>query len=735
MKSSVEETLYIVMPAYNEEENITQVVTSWIEKLKYGSKKSRLVIADSGSNDNTHGILLKLQKKFNQLEIIETTSQYHGPKVIALYKYAVENGADFVFQTDSDGQTDPDEFEKFWQKRNNHDGILGVRKVRGDGKGRAFVEKVVCRLLRIFFGVKVQDANAPFRLMKSELLKKYLKKMPANYELPNIVLTAYFVRFDNNIAFEEISFASRKAGKNSIDFGKIFKMGFNSLRDFWHFRKDMNRGEPKGKFAIMLAFALVAGILIMISSAFPWNGGVEMTDSSVFLTVGRQMENGAMPYVDTFDHKGPLTYIINFFGVMINETKGIFVFEFLAIFVTLWYMFKIFRLKSNNIWLSGVMAVLLFTPFVSIYFSEGGNLTEQYAMPFIAFSIYVFLKYFLEGEVSSSKTFWTGVGFACVLMMRINMVGVWAVFCVGILIRTLWKKEYAELWRYVKWFILGTLSVILPIIIWLLANGAFGAFIDTYIRFNMSYTVAGKINGMLPTFVFFMRDLVIVLSICLAIFLAMFKKKIRFVMIIYILAYAISVLTVCMSGRISPHYGMVLVPLTAFPFAVFCHELSKGENRETILMVLVIVLMSLTFNTWLEVANREVDTLYKKVRSGETIAITNKVCEYVDEYTDHSDKITVFGNWNYVYLRCNRLPASRYSYQFPIGEIQSSIMDEYFDEIEKNKPKVFVVQVGRYNEKEPQKNNERLNEFLKKHGYVEKWQDENTTAKVYVLSN
>ena len=54
------DTLYIVMPAYNEEENIESVVRNWYPLLEGKSENSRLVVADSGSSDNTHSILLQL---------------------------------------------------------------------------------------------------------------------------------------------------------------------------------------------------------------------------------------------------------------------------------------------------------------------------------------------------------------------------------------------------------------------------------------------------------------------------------------------------------------------------------------------------------------------------------------------------------------------------------------------------------------------------------------------------
>ena len=125
--------------------------------------------------------------------------------------------------------------------RNKYDLILGKRTVRGDGKSRAFVEKVVCFLLKICFGVKVPDANAPFRLMKTDVVKKYLYKLPEDYNIPNIVLTAYFAYNKEKMFFKEISFKPRQGGINSINIPKIVKIGWNAIRDFKMFRKDMVR--------------------------------------------------------------------------------------------------------------------------------------------------------------------------------------------------------------------------------------------------------------------------------------------------------------------------------------------------------------------------------------------------------------------------------------------------------------------------------------------------------------
>lgn len=231
--------LYIIIPAYNEENNIEDVVSSWHKAVEKIGNNSKLVVINDGSKDRTYNKLLDLQNKYKYLLPLTKANSGHGPTLIYGYKYAINNNADYIFQTDSDGQTNPDEFEAFWNLRNTYDAILGNRTSRGDGKSRAFVEKVVCFLLRCFFGVKVPDANAPFRLMKASLVNKYINKLPEDYNLPNIMLTTYFSYYKENITFKEISFKPRQAGTNSINIKKIVKIGIESLKNFYKFKKGM----------------------------------------------------------------------------------------------------------------------------------------------------------------------------------------------------------------------------------------------------------------------------------------------------------------------------------------------------------------------------------------------------------------------------------------------------------------------------------------------------------------
>ena len=236
------DSLYIVVPAYNESQNIKSLIDDWYPVIAQhdGNGDSRLVVINDGSTDNTYDVLRSLAQDKPQLQPLTKPNGGHGPTLIYGYKYAIDHDADFVFQTDSDGQTNPAEFEQFWQLRDEYDAVIGNRAHREDGLSRVLVERVLLIILRLAFGVKLPDSNAPFRLMKRDLLAKYLPKMPDDYNLPNVMLTTYFAYFHEKVKFIEITFKPRQAGKNSINLRKIVGIGWKAVGDFVSLRKHIN---------------------------------------------------------------------------------------------------------------------------------------------------------------------------------------------------------------------------------------------------------------------------------------------------------------------------------------------------------------------------------------------------------------------------------------------------------------------------------------------------------------
>ena len=231
----MKDKIYFVMPAYNEEANIEEVIKQWhpvCEKINAEGQEAKLVIANDGSQDQTFAIMQQLQSKYKYFEPLDKPNSGHGGTVLYLYRYAIEQGAKYVFQTDSDGQTLPEEFWQMWENREKYDFQIGTRGGRQDGASRVFVTKTLRLVVWLMFHVWVKDANTPFRLLKVEKLKPILDVIPQDYNLANVAVSAIAVQWNYNIGWYPITFRPRQGGVNSINMKRIFKIGVKALSDF-----------------------------------------------------------------------------------------------------------------------------------------------------------------------------------------------------------------------------------------------------------------------------------------------------------------------------------------------------------------------------------------------------------------------------------------------------------------------------------------------------------------------
>jgi glycosyltransferase involved in cell wall biosynthesis len=231
--------LYIVIPAYNEEANVDKVIKDWypiVEKIGNGSK---LVIIDDGSKDKTYSIMQQYAKELTAFEPITKPNGGHGATVLYGYHYAINAGADYVFQTDSDGQTLPMEFWPFWEKRSAYDMLIGHRRGRQDGLSRVIVTKTLKIVLRLCFHVGITDANTPFRLMKASTLKEQLKQVPENFNLSNVMISVLYARKKLPVKYMPVTFRPRQGGVNSINMKKIIKIGKQAFIDFRRINKNL----------------------------------------------------------------------------------------------------------------------------------------------------------------------------------------------------------------------------------------------------------------------------------------------------------------------------------------------------------------------------------------------------------------------------------------------------------------------------------------------------------------
>ena len=462
----------------------------------------------------------------------------------------------------------------------------------------------------------------------------------------------------------------------------------------------MNYKITREKLFLAAGLVLIALCVCMTSPLNPLSGGVPQTDSSAFLTIAQGILRGKLPYVDFFDHKGPLIYFINAIGLSMGGLIGVWLLEWFFMFVSVCFAYKTAR------FFSGKMVSFLAAGFSFIVLSrflQGGNLTEEYALPFIFISLYIFTRYcFTQIEPDKVQLTILGVSFGAILLLRPNMFGVWFSFCIVIFIRKLLLKEYKTLFGYFLFFIIGISIVILPAILFLYTKNAYNDFIYQYIIFNSSFFVRSPAQLLTLSFMFNIDAVINLNCVCLSLIVAIIwlTKRLRNKEYIFYIAYLISLLTsvflIVLSGDRHEHYYLPLVPLFV-PVFSFCIDklfLIFSTSRYNIIKYGIPVMILLIF------VNHDISHAgYRILINGLTSKAEEEYRQagtIIDLITDEEDTISVLGNSCTVYLYTKRNSASKYIYQLPIAEYSIKAKNEYLSDILTQKPKALIISSAFY---------------------------------------
>jgi glycosyltransferase involved in cell wall biosynthesis len=231
MKSPAE-SLWIVMPVYNEEESIRKVLNEWFPVVRSLDVPFVFAVINDGSKDQTLKILQDEAQQNSEMQVYDRTNSGHGRSCIFGYQEALRAGADWVLQIDSDGQCDPKYLPRFWQARKNHSVLMGFRYYRKDGLIRFLVSRFVTLVVFFASGVWVWDPNVPYRLISADTLSQSLQTMPDNFHLANVLIAARLKRL-KKIKWLPIVFRERYGGSPSVRTHSFLKQGavlFKQLR-------------------------------------------------------------------------------------------------------------------------------------------------------------------------------------------------------------------------------------------------------------------------------------------------------------------------------------------------------------------------------------------------------------------------------------------------------------------------------------------------------------------------
>jgi len=374
-------------------------------------------------------------------------------------------------------------------------------------------------------------------------------------------------------------------------------------------------------------------------------------------------------------------------------------------------MYKIARMSCGM--LASIITVLTSSSLLFVYY-EGGNLSEEYAMPCIAIGIYYFLDYLMNNEITKTRLILSGICCGIVLMLRPNMVTVWFVYCLTITVILIFKNSIKDWTAFAIWFVVGVAIMVIPVIIWLGINHDLKYFVHDYIIFNMQYSSAeggrALFSSKWSSFFEFFNSTIFITAFCSLVF--HLKRKEKLLLVSYLLYLALTIVFMVMSGMSYAHYGMILIPAVVYPISLIFADIEKISDKNTantILMLSSLYLLSVVIiPNWIGIISGIV-TMYEKKGENHQNDVTVNITKIIDENTKEEDRISVYGNWNIIYVLSDRMHATRYSYQFPIGQVVPKIMDEYIEDLQLELPKAIVIQPGRYDDT--------IKTFLKNNNY------------------
>lgn len=226
--------LKIIIPVYNEEGAISAVIQDWTQMLSSLKIKFEIHVFNDGSKDGTLNILNELAKENDKLVVVDKANSGHGPTILKGYKENLD--VQWLFQVDSDNELKANEFEKFWKARNDFDFLIGNRVQRNSPLPRVVTTAISRLVVGFFYGNRVYDVNAPFRLMRTSKFHDDILRIPDDTFAPNLIVSGIANKRKIRIQQFDVVHHNRETGEVSIKKWKLFKAALKSLLQTVAFR-------------------------------------------------------------------------------------------------------------------------------------------------------------------------------------------------------------------------------------------------------------------------------------------------------------------------------------------------------------------------------------------------------------------------------------------------------------------------------------------------------------------
>lgn len=222
----------LILPLYNEEANIEEVVSSVLNFFNERKSPFEIILVNDGSSDRTPFIIEKLAKENKYVRAVH----HHNNKGYGVALTSGFNVAQYeiVAFMDGDGQFEISDIDKLLIYNGDYDIVVGYRMKRQDPFYRIIMGKAYTRLIYLLFGVSLKDVNCGFKIFKKPILNRI-----HIFSNGGLVSAEILVRAKNigcNIKEAGVNHFRRLAGKQS---GASFGVLVNGIYELWNLFMDI----------------------------------------------------------------------------------------------------------------------------------------------------------------------------------------------------------------------------------------------------------------------------------------------------------------------------------------------------------------------------------------------------------------------------------------------------------------------------------------------------------------
>jgi dolichol-phosphate mannosyltransferase len=215
--------VWVVVPTYNERENLTTVVSAVRAELDEIAPDHVVLVVDDSSPDGTGGLADRLASADPHVQVLHRPEKRGlGPAYIAGFRHALDAGAALIVEMDADFSHDPAYLPRMLDAAREADLVLGSRYVEGGGvrnwgRVRRIVSRGGCWYARTVLGVRVGDLTGGFKCFRREVLEAIdLDRIRSQGYAFQVELTYRALQMGFRVVEIPIVFTERRAGQSKM---------------------------------------------------------------------------------------------------------------------------------------------------------------------------------------------------------------------------------------------------------------------------------------------------------------------------------------------------------------------------------------------------------------------------------------------------------------------------------------------------------------------------------------